>query len=302
MLLHSGIMFHYLERAARRLCSDRPGWTRCLVLRVRKPNSHMTVDISSQVKTIDRLVQVLDCFSPERPIWSLGELSEYLHLPKSTLHRFLVGLETHGILRRGAEDKKWRLGYRLFIWGSHAAESTGLRHIARPVMHELVAATGETAILTVYHDHEVICIDKVETSHHVRLNLEVGALRACHAGASSKVLMAYLPEDETRAIIREKGLPKLCANTITSVKELKAELAQIRERGYAESLEETDWGAWGVATPIRDWKGAVVAAIGIAGPASRLSDEHARQHIKLCSQAAQRISEILSSGIDTKTS
>ncbi len=252
------------------------------------------MDDSSQVKTIDRLVRVLECFSPERSTWSLAELAAELDLPKSTLHRFLVGLEVHGILRRDADDRKWRLGHRLFIWGSLAAESTGLRHIARPIMHTLAGETGETTILTVYHNHEVICTDKVETSHHVRLTLEVGARRACHAGASSKILMAYLPEPETQAIIRDKGLPKLCTNTLTDPDKLKAELARIRERGYAQSLEETDMGAWGVAAPIRDWNGQVVGAIGLAGPTLRYSKEAMRQHAVRCCQAADEITELLS--------
>ena len=256
---------------------------------------------STSVRTVDRLVGILDCFSPERPTWSLAELSAHLRLPKSTLHRFLISLESHGILRRDSDDKRWRLGYRLFIWGSLAAESTGLRQIARPVMRDLVAATGETAILTVYHQHEVICIDKVETNHPVRMTLDVGTHRLPHAGASCKVLMAYLPEEEIQAIIRDKGLPKLCTNTITDPDELAAELARIRERGYAESCEETDLGAWGVATPIRDWKGEVVAAIGIAGPSSRFTDgERVQQYVALCRQAAQRISALLGAGIESQ--
>lgn len=253
-------------------------------------------DNSSQVKTIDRLVQVLDCFTHERMAWSLADLAATLDLPKSTLHRFLVGLEAHRILRRDTADKKWRLGYRLFIWGSLSAESTGLRQIARPIMHELADDTGETSLLTAYHNHEVICTDKVETSHHVRLSLDIGARRACHAGASSKVLMAYLPPEEIDAIIQDTGLPKLCSNTITNSKKLKAELAQIRECGYAISMEETDPGAWGVAAPIRDWKGEVVGAIGIAAPTLRYEEDKLQQHITFCCQAALKISSLLATG------
>ncbi len=254
------------------------------------------MDDSSQVKTIDRLVRVLECFTSERATWSLAELALELDLPKSTLHRFLVGLEVHGILRRDADDRKWRLGHRLFIWGSLAAESTGLRQIARPIMHKLADHTGETTILTVYHNHVVICTDKVETSHPVRLNLEVGARRACHAGASSKILMAYLPEEEIQAIICDKGLPKLCTNTITHPKKLKAELARIRECGYAMSIEETDPGAWGIAAPIRDWRGEVVGAIGIAGPSLRYEEDKLKQQIALCCQAALEVSSLLTTG------
>lgn len=246
---------------------------------------------------VERLVEILDCFSAHQPTWSLTELSTRLGLPKSTLHRFLVSLESHGILRRGEEDDRWRLGYRLFIWGNLALQSTDLRSLARPVMQDLVAAAGETAILTVYSEGEVICIEKVESSHPVRMTLDIGTRRPPHAGASCKVLMAYLPQEEIEAIIRQRGLPRLCTNTITDPARLISELARIRERGYAESREETDLGAWGIAAPIRDLRGEVVAAIGIAGPTSRFAPEQVGQYVALCQEAAERISMLLKKGV-----
>jgi DNA-binding IclR family transcriptional regulator len=257
----------------------------------------MTEIDNSAVKTIDRLVEILDYFAHERRSLSLAELSAYLNLPKSTLHRFLTSLESHGVLRREEGNKKWRLGYHLIFWGSLATESTTLREIARPFMCRLVAETGETAILTIYHDHEVVVIDMCETSHSVRLKMETGKQRAPHAGASSKVLLAYLPEEEVNAIVAEKGLPRLCTNTITDLPTLKVELERIRQRGYAESLEETDPGAWGVATPIFDWRGKVVGAIGLAGPTQRYSQEKLKQFVELCRLKAGGISELLSVGI-----
>ncbi len=163
-------------------------------------------------------------------------------------------------------------------------------------MEELASATGEMPLLTVYQNQEVVCIEKIETSHSVRLALNVGTRHPPHAGASSKILMAFLPEGEIQAIIRGKGLPKICTNTITDPDRLMAELARIRDQGYAESIEETDPGAWGVATPIYDRDGDVVAAIGIAGPILRFSQDLSRQYVSLCCQAAQRISTLLSAG------
>lgn len=249
---------------------------------------------STSIKTIDRLVKILNCFSSEQPAWTLTKLSTHLDLPKGTLHRFLASMESHDILRRDADDKRWRLGYRLFIWGNLAEESTALRRIARPILHDLVAATGEMALLTVYQAQEIICIGKVDTNHAVRLTLDVGTRRPPHAGASSKVLMAYLPEEEIQAIIRDKGLPKLCVNTITDSDKLLAALEVIRERGYAVSHEETDPGAWGVATPVSDWKGNVIAAVGVAGPGLRFSEELVQKYVTYCQQAARRISSSLS--------
>ncbi len=246
----------------------------------------------TSVKTVDRLVEVLDCFTRDRTSWSLAELSLHLKLPKSTLHRFLVGLERHGIMRRD-ENGRWLLGYRLFIWGSLAVESTGLRQVATPVMRELAQRTGETVLLTEYRDGAVICTEKIETTHSVRLAMHVGAIRAPHAGASSKILMAYLPPAEVAKVIQARGLPRLCTNTITEPTALEAELARIRELGYAQSYEETDIGAWGIATPIRDWRGEVVAGLGIAGPTVRYSKRQMQTYVQLCREAADRISAVL---------
>lgn len=253
---------------------------------------------ASPVKTVDRLTSILDCFSPENPTWSLAELSEQLRLPKSTLHRFLTSLEYHGILRQDAKDKRWQPGYRLVIWGNLAAKNTGLQHVARPAMNDLATVLNEMVLLTVYHNQEVICIEKVEASHSVRLALDVGTRRPPHAGASSKILMAYLPEEEIETIIQKTGLPRICTNTITGPQELLTELANIRAQGYAKSVEETDLGAWGVATPIFDRDGEVTAAIGVAGPTLRFSEELAQQYVPLCREAAQRISTRLRRGVE----
>lgn len=138
-------------------------------------------------------------------------------------------------------------------------------------------------------------MEKVESTQAVRLAMEVGTRRPAHAGASSKILMAYLPEAEIEAIIAQ-GLPRLCTNTITD----PTELAQIRERGYAVSWEETDPGALGVATPIRDLRGEVIAALGIAGPLFRLTRRLTQEYANKCHQAAGQISVSLL--VDDRTS
>lgn len=253
----------------------------------------------SSVSTVDRLVQVVECFSGDKLTWSLAELSASLDLPKSTLHRFLISLETHGILRRDPADRLWRLGYRLVTWGQLAEKSTGLHDVARPVMQQIATETGETVALTVYEEQEVVCIEKIDTRYSVRLAFEVGGRRVPHAGASSKVLMAYLPEEEIQAIIRDRGLPKLCSKTISDPEEMMADLARIRELGYALSVEETDPGAWGIATPIWDKGGRVIAAIGVAGPILRFSDELALKYVEVCRRAAREIARLLGGPGDT---
>jgi DNA-binding IclR family transcriptional regulator len=102
--------------------------------------------------------------------------------------------------------------------------------------------------------------------------------------------MAYLPRAEREAIIRRRGLPALCPNTITDADRLEAELDQIRRQGYALSIEETDPGAWGIATPVWDRHGVVVAAIGVAGPIQRYSEALCQSYVELCREACQQLS------------
>jgi IclR family KDG regulon transcriptional repressor len=251
------------------------------------------VVVKSSVAAVDRLVRILDSFSAEQPAWSLAQLSSHLGLPKSTLHRFLVSLETHDILRRNPDDRLWRPGYRLLGWGELAERANGLSHLARPLMQEIAAETGEMVLLTVYSEQEAVCTDVIDARHSVRLALEIGTRRPVHAGASSKILAAYLPEAEVQRAIRDRGLPSLCANTITDEEELLAELARIRAQGYAQSIEETDPGAWGIATPIFDRGGEMVGAIGIAGPIQRYSPGLERHYVRLCREACQALSEQL---------
>ena len=253
----------------------------------------MTIDQTSGVKTLDKLVTILDSFSNEQPAWSLAALSRELSIPKASLHRLLSALEHHDLLQRSAEDERWRLGYRLFSWGSRIPEISALRLVARPIVRQLATDSGETAILTIADEHEVVCVDKEESRHPVRLTMEIGARRPLHAGASSKILLAHLPETRIQAIIQASGLPRLGVNTITDEQALQQELDLIRKQGYALSFEETDQGAWGTAVPIEDSGGRILASIGVAGPLSRHTDERTHDFIRLCKQASAEISALI---------
>jgi DNA-binding IclR family transcriptional regulator len=114
-----------------------------------------------------------------------------------------------------------------------------------------------------------------------------------HAGASAKVLWAFLPEPEIKRILDEIDLVPLRPNTITSRVGMCAELAAIRQRGYATSFEETDLGAMGVAAPVCDHTGQVIAGIGIAAPLSRISPEKVQEIAPVVLEAGRELSRLL---------
>src|SRR5262249_59417987 len=113
-------------------------------------------------------------------------------------------------------------------------------------------------------------LDGVEPSQPLRLPVQPGSQLPLHAGASQKALLAFMPEREVDRLL-DQPLERLCTATITEPRQLRRDLALIRERGWASSYEETNLGVWGIAVPVIS-EDDVVCAVGIAGPSARLSD------------------------------
>jgi len=244
----------------------------------------------SAVRTVNRICEILNCFSREQPVLSLTAISQRLGLPKSTVHRLLGALLSQGLLARSADGSSYRLGYQLMYWGMLAQASLNLRAEALPILSELCQASGETAILSVRDGNDGICVEMVESSQPVRLEMRVGRRLPLYAGASGKVLLAFLPEPEIRRIVSQIELTPLRPNTITQADALFRELAAIRQRGYATSFEETDSGAMGVAAPVYDGAGKPVAGLGIAAPLARIPREQVDRVVPLVLEASRRLS------------
>jgi DNA-binding IclR family transcriptional regulator len=212
-------------------------------------------------------------------------------MPVSTLHRIITVLRKHGLVTQDSQSKKYRLGYGAIDLGRRAMSGFSIRQIAAPFMRRLAEQTGETVVLTVVNDtHDrAVCIERIESRHDLRLHLEVGGQSYLHAGASSKVLLAYFSPEELTNVVRSVGLPSLAPNTIRDLSALEEELRKVREQGYAFSKEETESGAWGVAAPILDPEGRAIAAIGLAAPTSRHSDDTQRRFVAIIQEAGREI-------------
>lgn len=223
------------------------------------------------------------------------ELSEAAGLPVSTLHRIVTVLRKHGLVTQDPLSKRYRLGYGAIDLGRRAASGLTIRQIAEPIMRRLAEQTGETVVLMVMNDtrDRSVCIERIESRHDLRLHLEVGEQSYLHAGASSKALLAYLPEPEVAELVRRVGLPVLAHNTIRDLSALQEDLRTIRRKGYALSSEETDPGAWGVAVPILTPDGPALASLGIAAPTSRHSADAQRRFVSLTVDAGREIAAAL---------
>lgn len=238
------------------------------------------------VRAVDRALDILECFSREDNALTATEIGARVGLHKSTLHRFLVNLEHRGYLKRDPQTGRYSLGLRLFELGSVVWDTLDVHTLVRPIMHAMVREMNETGQIVCYDDGQVIYIDKLECSQSVRMVTSVGLRLPAYCTASGKVLLSYQPPEEVERVIA-RGLVRHTPNTITDPERLHAELAEVRRRGYAVDFEEVQLGLAGVAAPIYDFHGQVVAALSLAGPVSRLKPELERYVTAVVRYAAQ---------------
>jgi DNA-binding IclR family transcriptional regulator len=253
-----------------------------------------TEDHKPSFQVLKRTFSILDLFDEERPEWSTTEVARALGLPIPTAHRILIALKRHGYVTQHEDTKRFRLGLAALQLGDRARAVVDLRSVALPSLRRLTQDTGETSLLTVLSPNRDrgMCLERVETSHPLRLSIQPGRQAPLHAGASQKVLLAFMRDDEVDRVIAG-GLEHLCHATITDPRLLREELDVVRSRGWAGSYEETNVGVWGVAVPLLDPRDDVVCAVGIAGPSARLTSARVRADIERVHAAAAQIGRAL---------
>jgi DNA-binding IclR family transcriptional regulator len=259
------------------------------------PHSKTSSDTRSpyQIQVLDRALAILEALSQDGPDLSLGQISESLGLHKSTAHRLIMVLERHKLVEKNSQTGKYRLGLKLFELGTRAVSQLDLRERARPFLERAVLETGETVHLCIYDDGEVVYLDKVEPGRSVRLASSVGRRNPAYCTAVGKAIMAYLPENQVEIAVQKHGLRSLTRKTISTMMELKAELTQVQELGYAVDNEENEEGVCCVGTVVRDFSGDPVAAISVSGPTFRVGSEKIPFLAKSVISAAEALSKEL---------
>jgi IclR family acetate operon transcriptional repressor len=192
------------------------------------------------------------------------ELASLLDTPTSTVYRYLRTLTEFGFVDR--RDGRYLLGPRLVIGGGSNITSEQLIRIADPILRALVAETGETAVVMRRVGTSAVCLHQIESPHALRVVLDIGANTALHAGAMSRVLLAYAPGEILDELVA-RGLEPLTPNTPDEATLLDL-LAEIRSTGLGRSEAEMIPGSVGIAAPILRETG-IVGSVGVIGPKSR---------------------------------
>ena len=242
------------------------------------------------IKSIRSSLDVLNCFRSETPQIGVTEVSRKLRLSKSTVSRILSTLQQGNLVVQAPTDQKYRLGPKVVELANIFLSTVDWRTVATPHLKELRDKTNETVMVFVIDGDQRICLEKFESPHELRPFLNIGGRYPLHAGSAGKLLLAYLSEEDRRKILLRAGLPRLTKNTTTKLKDLEKDLDKIRKQGYAVSHQERVPFLSSVSTPMRDFRGIVIASVCIDGPSARFTPEKVEAFIELAVETGHRIS------------
>jgi IclR family KDG regulon transcriptional repressor len=198
----------------------------------------------------------------------VSELARELNLTKSNVHRLLQTLGAHGYTRNLDASGRYEATLKLWELGAELLEKVDVKQVAVEDMERLAQLSGESVHLTMLDRGEVLFLDKLDHERPKRGWSKAGGRAPAYCLATGKAQLAHAPAAAVDKVMAE--LKRYTASTIVDPAALRGELAQVRNAGYAINHCEWHEGFSGVAAPIRDRRGAVVAAIGVSGPAQRL--------------------------------
>jgi IclR family transcriptional regulator, KDG regulon repressor len=217
-----------------------------------------------RVQSLERALDVLDCFTFQDRELSLSDISKKTAMNKTTAKRLVSNLTSRGYLHQDPATKKYRLGMRLFELGGIVFSSFSLRKAASYPMSRLQSQTGATVLLGVKMDDQLVYVDKREGQGLIRISSDIGWRRPLHYGMLGMVLMSFLDPKEVKPILKKAPLQPYTPNAITDEDAFSLRLETIRKQGYVVERGEVVEGFIGIAAPIRDYSRLVIAALGVA--------------------------------------
>lgn len=239
------------------------------------------------VRSVDRALSILQVIGTEGSI-GVSEIAVAVDVHKSTAFRLLATLESRGMVEQVHDRGEYRLGYGVVQLAGGAGRRHDLSLLSRSTCQRLADAVGETVNVAINDGAGVISIDQHIGPSAVTSVNWVGRRGPLHATAAGKVFLAF-PVAEAGPDLPRR-LPRFTQHTITDRVTLRAELDRVRTRGYAVSLEEQEDGLVAIAAPVREFGGAVVAAVIASGPSFRLTDDTVPDTAKHTVDAADEIS------------
>jgi DNA-binding IclR family transcriptional regulator len=242
------------------------------------------------VQSVDRALTVLSLLA-RRGELGVTELAAVLGVHKSTAFRLVSTLLVHDLVEQISDRGKFRLGVGVLRLAGATTVRLDLVQESRAVTAALARRVGETVNVTVLSGTEALYLDQVSGPSAIALHNWVGQRIPLHATSDGKVHLAF----GSPLLLGELSfpLPRFTAATVVDRAGLRAELEQVRDRGYAVTVDELEVGLTAIAAPITSAAGAVVASVSASGPTFRLPGRRLPEMARLVVAAGAEISNRL---------
>ena len=224
------------------------------------------------IKSLDRALEVLVQLGNMEG-GTLSEVAGALEQSPATIYRVLTTFQGRGFVDFDEQTQEWAIGPAAFLTGSTFLRRTPLVERARPIMRELMQATGETANLGIERDGQVLFLGQVETQATIRAFFPPGTASAMHASGIGKALLCRMDDKHQRQVLAASQLEQFTPHTLTDPEAMIADLHASKARGYAFDGEERNIGMRCIAAPVFNVFGEVVAGISVSGPTARVTDD-----------------------------
>lgn len=245
------------------------------------------MDKQVKIKSVQKAVQLLSCFTVEEPKLGVSELAKRTGELKSTVHNMLSTLETCSMIER-TSDGKYTLGVRCLCLGSIYRMTRDSNKLIRSALNELSEITGETVNLAVCREQDVIYLENIcAKASHLTLDYS-GETAPLYCTGVGKSILAYLPRHQQDEVLKSKLIP-FTQNTITDPEELAKELVLIRERGYAVDRAEHEYDIACVAMAILNEFGVPVASVSVSGLEAHFTEEKIEEFCKYLTKTAELV-------------
>nr|WP_211289582.1 IclR family transcriptional regulator [Sporomusa silvacetica] len=224
-----------------------------------------------------RTVDILNLIAESKSALTITEISNFLQMPKTSTFDIVYALISKGFLEVADERlKTFGLGIQAFKVGMAYLEKTDLHQAARPLLEYMMNEAGETTFLAMQKNNQIVYLDKVEASSSIRTASCLGSTNPMHCTGVGKALLAAYPNERVRSIISSEGMLPKTEYSLPNLAALLADLDRIRKRGYSIDCRESEVEVFCVAAPVYDRTGSAVAAMSIAGMASRFIGKEER--------------------------
>jgi DNA-binding IclR family transcriptional regulator len=244
---------------------------------------------ASPILVLQKVAQVLDCFSVEEPEPTLQQLIRKTGLPSSTCQRLVQNMVREGFLDRDGD--RYRIGIGLVRWATPGTVGLDIVRLVKPILQQLRDETGESACLYTRDGAFRTVVAVAETRHVVMRPFMVGQVMPIHAGAPGKVFLAYDPE--AWDALEGSPLTKFAPATPDSVERLREQAAVASRQGFYAAFGERHEDVGSISAPVFDHAGHLAGVLGLGFPTQRIGPEDAARLGPTVARAAAQASEAL---------